>query len=297
MDERVTRSGLLAGVISISFAAVFVRLAHGPAPAVAALRLLFSTVVLLPWVLSSRRSREGLRSLDRGQLGLLALSGLFLAAHFLTWIASLSLTGVTSSIVFVNTSPLFVALYSACFGRERIPGAVWAGIAVAIAGGVVLGGQDVAAGGESWKGDLLAVAGAAAVAGYFVVGSRLRRSLPLLVYVFPVYATAAAALCVFAVAAGVPLTGLAGRTYLFTFLMAVVCQVAGHSLFNWALSRMHATLVATATLGEPVGTTLLAWLILHEAPGAVEAAGGAVILAGVFIVLKNGPRVSPLIRG
>lgn len=296
MNDRVTRSGLLIGVVSISFAAVFVRLARGPAPSVAALRLLFSAAVLVPWVVSSRRARAGLRALSADQLGLLVLSGLFLAAHFLTWIASLSLTGVTSSIVFVTTSPLFVALYSAAVGKERIPPAVWAGIAVACAGGIVLGGGDVAAGGESWKGDLLALTGAAAVAGYFIVGSRLRRSLPLVVYVFPVYATAAVALCAVAAASGSPLFGLSGRTYLYTLLMAVVCQVSGHSLFNWALSRMQATLVAAATLGEPIGTSLLAWLILEEAPGPFEAAGGIIILSGVFIVLRAGPALSGALR-
>ncbi|MDD3643011.1 MAG: DMT family transporter [Candidatus Krumholzibacteria bacterium] len=281
----------------MSFAAVFVRLAQGEAATVAALRLLFSTAVLLPWVLSSKRSLDGLRALGPRQLGLLALSGLFLALHFLTWIASLSLTNVTSSIVFVTTSPLFVALYSAIFGGERIAPPVWAGIAVTCAGGIILAGGGIASGGESWKGDLLAVTGAAAVAGYFILGSRLRRELPLIVYIFPVYATAAAALCAVAAALGNPLTGLDGRTYLYTFLMAVICQVSGHSLLNWALSRMQATLVATATLGEPVGTALLAWLVLREAPGLLDVAGGAVILGGVFIVLRNGPRVQPALRG
>lgn len=297
MDERMTRAAMLAGVVAISFAAVFVRLADGPAPAVAALRLLFSTAVLIPWVLGSARARRGLMSLGPRQIGLLSLSGVFLAAHFLSWIASLSLTGVTSSIVFVTTSPLFAAIFAVVFAGERIPRPVWAGIAVAVAGGAILGGGDIAAGGDAWKGDLLALGGAAAVAGYFIVGSRLRRSMPLVVYVFPVYAAAAVVLCAVAPVLGAPLTGLPARTYLYTLLMAVVCQVVGHSLFNWALGRVQATIVAAATLGEPIGTSLLAWSILGERPGMLAIAGGAIVLAGVYLVIRNGPRIAPRIRG
>lgn len=289
MNTRAEYPALLAGVVSISFAAVFIRLADAPAPAVAALRLLFSTALLAPYVLASKQTRAGIAALGRARLGLLALSGLFLAAHFLAWIASLSLTGITSSVVFVTTSPLFVALYSATAGRERIGSGVWTGLAIALAGGALLGGGNIAAGAGNWKGDLLALCGAVAVAGYFIVGSRLRRTLPLIVYVFPVYATAAVLLTALVPLFGASLTGLSARSYIYTFLMALLCQVGGHSLLNWALVRIQAAAVAAATLGEPVGAAFLAWLVLGEAPVTTEVAGGAVILLGIYIVLRKGP--------
>jgi drug/metabolite transporter (DMT)-like permease len=289
MRKAKTYSGLTLGVISISFAAIFVRLAEGPAPAVAAIRLLFAALILLPFVLASRGTRDSLLSLGGRDVWLLALAGLFLALHFLSWIASLSYTGITSSIVFVTTSPIFIELYSVAVRREKTSGRIWAGIGIAAAGSAVLAGGNIAAGGDSWKGDLLAVAGAAAVAGYFLVGSRLRPRLPLLAYIFPVYGTAAVILAAAALFLGPGVTGYPARLYFYCFLMALVCQVTGHSMFNWALRRLKTTIVATATLGEPVGTTLLAWMILGEVPAANELLGGAVILAGVFTVLASDP--------
>ncbi len=289
MKHEKEYGALTLGVVSISFAAVFIRLADGPVASVAALRLLFATIVLLPFVIFSRNTRNSIMKLPRGEKGLLVLAGLFLALHFLSWIASLSFTGITSSIVFVTTSPIFIEIYSVTVRREKTSAKVWIGIGLTVAGAVILGGGNIAAGGENWKGDLLAVAGAIAVASYFIVGSRLRPKLTLLAYIFPVYGTAALFLVLAASLLGAGLTGLPARTYFYCFLMALVCQVTGHSLFNWALRRMKTTLVAMATLGEPIGTTMIAWLILGELPVPTEILGGVVVLAGVFVVLTGDP--------
>lgn len=289
MKNEKTYGALTLGVISISFAAVFIRLADGPVASVGALRLLFATIVLSPFVIFSRNTRNSIIKLHRGEKGLLVLAGLFLALHFLSWIASLSFTGITSSIVFVTTSPIFIEIYSVTVRGEKTSAKVWIGIGLTVAGGVILGGGNIAAGGENWKGDLLAVAGAIAVAGYFIVGSSLRPKLPLLAYIFPVYGTAALFLVLAAPLLGAGLTGLPARTYFYCFLMALVCQVIGHSLFNWALRRMKTTLVVMATLGEPIGTTMIAWLILGELPVTTEILGGVVVLAGVFVVLTGDP--------
>jgi drug/metabolite transporter (DMT)-like permease len=289
MKHEKAYGALTLGVVSISFASVFIRLADGPVASVAAMRLLFATIVLLPFVIFSRNTRNSIMKLSRGEKGLLVLAGLFLALHFLSWIASLSFTGITSSIVFVTTSPIFIEIYSVTVRGEKTSSKIWIGIGLTVAGAVILGGGNIAAGGESWKGDLLAVAGAIAVASYFIVGSRLRPKLTLLAYIFPVYGTAALLLVLAASLLGAGLTGLPARTYFYCFLMALVCQVTGHSLFNWALRRMKTTLVAMATLGEPIGTTMIAWLILGELPVPTEILGGVVVLAGVFVVLTGDP--------
>ncbi len=289
MSERRTYAVLIAGIVSISFAAVFVRLADAPPAATAALRLLFASVILAPVALSSGRTRDEIRSLSLREAGLLALSGLFLALHFLSWIWSLSLTGVTSSIVFVTTSPVFIALYSVTAGGERVSGTMWTGMATALAGGLVMGGGDLAGGAGGIRGDALALAGAASVAGYFIVGGALRKRLSLLGYIFPVYSTAALILCAAAPLLGASIQGLEPKSYFYILLMAIVCQVSGHTIFNWALSRMKASAVAMATLGEPAGTTILAWVIIGESPGILQAAGGALVLAGVYVVMRFNP--------
>jgi drug/metabolite transporter (DMT)-like permease len=282
-----------AGIVAISFGAIFVRLAGAPAPLVASLRMIFASLVLLPMALFSRPLRAELSRVAPKDTGLLALAGLFLALHFMLWISSLSFTGVTSSVVFVNTNPLFVALYAIVVFRERVARTFWYGLGLAFIGGLIIGGKDLLGGGARWQGDLLALGGAAAVAGYFLVGSRLRKRLTLLAYVFPVYSAAAVLLLAAALVARVPFTGYAWPTYLYCFLLALVCQIIGHSLFNYALKHLHATVVTIAVIGEPVGASLLAMLILREMPGPAEIIGGASILCGIGLVLYYSPGVVP----
>jgi drug/metabolite transporter (DMT)-like permease len=285
IDAVKSYNALVGGIVSISFGAIFVRLAHAPAPTVAALRMVFASLILAPFVLASSRAKRELAHLPRRDAVLLALAGFFLALHFILWVSSLSFTGVTSSVVFVTTNPLFVALYSMFFLRERVSRVFWLGLGLAILGGVIIGGSDAASGGSRWKGDLLALAGAAAIAGYFLVGSALRRRLTLIGYVFPVYSCAAVILLAAALASGASLAGQRRESYLYCFLMALVCQIFGHSLFNWALKHLAATVVTISVLGEPVGASILALIILREAPGVSAIVGGFSILLGIFLVL------------
>ncbi len=281
-----------SGIAAVSFGSIFARLAQAPAPAVAALRMVFSSLILLPFVLASAETRAELARVSRGDLRLLALSGLFLALHFFLWISSLSFTGVTSSVVFVTTNPLWVALYAIVFMKRRISRAFWLGLGVSILGGAIIGGRDALAGGPRWQGDILALGGAVAIAGYFIVGSKLRGRLSLLAYVFPVYACAAIFLWIAAFASGASLTGHGWESYLACFAMALVCQLIGHSLFNWALKHLEAMVVTVAVLGEPVGASILALVILRERAVSVEIIGGTAILAGILIVLHFSPEAS-----
>jgi len=295
VQARIMKSynALGAGILAISFGAIFVRLADAPAPLVASLRMVFASLMLLPFVFSSRQLRGELSRLSRRDVALLLLSGVCLALHFILWISSLSFTGVTSSVVFVTTNPLFVALYTILVLRERVARTFWFGLGLAILGGVIIGGSDVLGGGVRWKGDLLALGGAAAIAGYFLVGSRLRKRLSLLGYVFPVYSCAAVVLLGAAFASHAPFAALGWRSCLYCFLLAFVCQILGHSLFNYALKHLAATVVTIAVLGEPVGASLLALVILRETPALTEMLGGASILFGIFLVLYFSPETVP----
>ncbi|MCX5752302.1 MAG: DMT family transporter [Candidatus Krumholzibacteria bacterium] len=283
-----------SGIIAISFGSILARLAEAPAPAIGALRMAFSSLILLPFVLTSAGTRAELARISRGDLRLLALSGLFLALHFFLWISSLSFTGVTSSVVFVTTNPLWVALYLVIFRKKRISRVFWLGLGISILGGAIIAGRDVFAGGPRWKGDLLALGGAVAIAGYFLVGSGLRGRISLIAYVFPVYTCAAVLLSIAAMASGAPLGGYGWESYGACAIMALVCQILGHSLFNWALRYLEATVVAIAALGEPVGASILALLILGERAVSTEIIGGAAILAGIFYVLRFSPEAAEM---
>jgi drug/metabolite transporter (DMT)-like permease len=291
-DHVKSYNALGAGIVAVSFGAIFTRLAHAPAPMVAALRMIFSSLILMPFVLGSPRARRDLAGLSRRDLALLAVSGSFLALHFILWISSLSFTGVTSSVVFVTTSPLWVALFTIVFLKGTISRIFWFGLGLAIIGGGIIGGADALGGGGRWKGDLLACGGAVAIAGYFLVGSRLRKRVSIIGYVFPVYSFAAVVLFVAALASKTPLAGYGWESYLYCACMALVCQILGHTLFNWALKHLAATVVTIAVLGEPVGASMLALAILREVPAFTDMLGGILILAGIFLVLYFSPESS-----
>ena len=214
-------------------------------------------------------------------------SALCLAFHFAFWIASLSHTSVASSVVIVTANPILVAIAAHVLLRESLTRSTAAGIGLGLAGGVVIALGDWDLGDRRLYGDGLALLGAVAVAGYYIIGRDLRREMPVLAYVAPVYGLAAAVLLATAGATGVALSGFSGETYVYLALLALVPQLLGHSSLNWALGHLPATLVAVAVMAEPVGATLLAWAVLDETPPVTAVAGGALILVGVYLALRS----------
>lgn len=278
---------LALGVVAISCAAVLVRLAEAPPLAVAAFRMLAASALLLP--IGLLRAAGEMRKLLQGQWRLLALAGVLLALHFALWISSLSHTSVASSVVLVTTTPLFVALASWALFRERLRGATFAGIAISLVGALFIGYAGLERGGAALSGNLLALAAAIAMAGYLLVGRRLRRSAGLLAYSSVVFTVAALVLLCAVIISGTPFTGYSGSTYIAMLALALVPQLVGHMSLNWALRFLPATMVTVAVLGEPVGASLLAWAALGEPPTVLEAAGGVLMMAGIaFAFLRGG---------
>lgn len=304
--------GLGLGLLAVSTASLFIRYAQAdgaPSLVIAAWRLSLATLVLLPWV--AGRHRAELRRLTAGEWSLVAASGIFLGLHFGTWISSLAYTSVANSVVFVSTAPLFVALIAAGLLRERLNRWVVLGLAVALAGSLVVGVSDAGPAltdfgrGEGFLGDLLALAGAVTVAIYLVIGRSVRGRLSLPVYIFLTYGGAALTLLagVGLLGAGDPAFGpaafpaalaaglqgwLSGRPAgaggwaLWVLLLALVPQLIGHSAYNWALRYLPATFVSVTVLGEPLGSILLAALLLNETPSPLKLLGAGLILAGIL---------------
>ncbi len=273
--------GLAIGIVAVSFASIFIRLAEAPSLVIAASRLTIASLILAPAVLI--KSKDELRALTKADLGLALLSGLFLGLHFATWISSLEYTSVASSVVFVSTSPMFVGLASHFLLKERVSRQMFVGIAVSVLGGMIVGYGDFGLGTRELFGDLLAIVGAVAVSGYLLVGRKLRRHLSLLSYIFLVYATAAVFLIAICLVAGHTFSGYSRQTYLLFILLAAVPQIIGHSSYNWALKYLPATFVGVATLGEPIGSTILAYFILTETPTLAKISGGVLTLAGIYV--------------
>jgi len=273
----------------VSTAAILVRLADAPALVVAFWRLAFAVAILAPAGLVL--ARRDLLGLDRRTLAGLALVGVVLAVHFAAWIQSLYLTSVASSVFLVTLHPVVVGLASTRLYGEGLPASGWVGVLVALAGGGLIALTDAGAPGtDPILGDALALVGALAAAAYFLAGRGYRRRLGLLAYVVPVYASCAATLLVLALAfpppASGPLFGWGLGDWMVFAALAIVPMILGHTVINWALKFVTAPVVATSILGEPVGSTLLAFFVLNETPTAGVLAGGALVLLGIWLVTR-----------
>jgi drug/metabolite transporter (DMT)-like permease len=275
------------GIVAVSFASILIRFAQGagmPSISIAAWRLIFASAILLPYAWISRR--DEIRSLSGREWVLLVASGVFLGLHFATWIASLGYTSVASSVVLVSMGPVFVGLGSWLFLRER-PGAfLVAGIILAAAGSVVIGWGDLGQGRIQLVGDVLALAGAVFVAGYLMIGYRVRARRSLTTYIALVYAVAMVTVVIIVLVTQQPMFGYSLDAYGWVLALALGPQIVGHSTLNWALRYLSATFVAILTLAEPVGSGILAYVLLGEAITWSTAIGGAVVLAGIYIASR-----------
>jgi len=272
---------LALGVFTVSWAAIFIRIAAAPALVMGASRLALASLILTP--LALWKDGAELLHLSWQDLRLAIGAGVFLGLHFATWISSLAYTSVASSVVLVTTTPLFVGLAVRFLLKEYVPSRMFVGIALATLGGAVIGWGDFRASGLALWGDFLAIVGAIMASTYFLIGRDLRRRVSLLAYVTPTYWVAALVLSIAVLVGGQDLLGYPTRTYWMFLLLAVGPQLIGHSSLNWALRYLSPTFVTAAILGEPVGSTVLAYLVLREIPSALEILGGTVILAGIYI--------------
>jgi drug/metabolite transporter (DMT)-like permease len=273
------------GVISVSFAAIFIRLADAPPLVIATYRLSLASLIL--WPLTLTYYRLELRRLTRQDILLAFLSGMFLAFHFWSWISSLSYTSIATSVILVTVSPLFVAVASYLFFKERVSWRVTIGIIVCFTGTVLIGYGNWSIDTSSFLGGALALLGALTVAGYLLIGRRLRQTMGVLVYVSITCGSAALILLVASLISRYPLFGYSVDTYLMLILLAVVPQLLGHLSLNWSLRFVSATLVTIAVLGEPIGANLLAYAILDEVPKVFEITGSFFILVGIYIAFRK----------
>ncbi len=284
---------LTCGILAVSTASILIRLALDdgvPPLVIAAYRLTLAALILTPIVIRSRRAE--LQRLTRRDWQWALLSGFFLALHFAAWISSLDYTTVTSSVVLVSTGPIWVALASWLIWREELTRPVVMGLIIAVLGGMLVGFSDsggLGLGGSQLWGDFLALAGAWFVAGYLLIGRQLRKRMSLLAYIYIVYGTAALWLIGLAVLSGASFTQLPNgqpypaSAYASMLLLAILPQLVGHSSYNYALRFLPPTYVAIVSLAEPIGSAILAFLLLREVPLPLTILGAIVILIGIGI--------------
>jgi len=285
---------LAVGLLAISFGAILARFgqSHGlPSLTIATLRLGLAALLITPLALLQSRSR--LRGLDRQQGLLTAGAGFFLALHFATWITSLEYTSVASSTALVTTNLLWIGIASFVLFGDRPSRLMVVGIVLSLSGSLLIFWSDRQTsppGSNPVLGNCLAVAGSWCFSTYLLIGRRLRASLPLPTYVWLAYGSAALFLFLACQVSGTALTGYSAAAYLVALGMAIGPQLLGHTAYNWSLRHVSPTLIAVVTLGEPVGSAVLAWILFAESFAPLQGTGFALLLVGIYLAARGETR-------
>jgi len=280
---------LVVGVVAISFAAIFFKKSQPTNPLVAsAIRLLFAATLLSPWVI--RGWRRG--TFDGVQVRHAAGGGLAYSVHFGAWVASLGMTSVTASVTAVTASPLLLALVGLVTGKDAPTRRLWVSLGLAVAGLTVVAVHDAGGSEGALLGDALALLGAAAMAMYLLIGRRLGSQLDVMAYTGVATFVGGTTLTVACLVGGIPLEASSDEAVFYLALAALVPQLIGHTSLTWALRHTTPARVGTATLGEPVGSTLLAWLWLGESVALTVVVGCVITLGAVALALSGPPSSS-----
>lgn len=285
LPRSVAYAALALGVVGVSTGSILARVADAHPFVISAYRLGLATLILLPFAL--RQGRSELRALSWRDGAQAFISGVFLAVHFATWIASLDHTSVANSVLLVSMSPLWVALLGPLVCRDRVGWHVFLCIVVALGGSAVIAVGDAGAEGSAVRGDVLALVGSVGGAGYLLIGRNLRRRLSLLTYAVLCYGSAATVLVLLAVGLRLPLFGFGGKTIAALVAMALLSQGLGHTSFNWALKWLRPHIVAAAFLGEPIGASILAYLVFGEVLTVTTGIGGFLVLFALYLLVAG----------
>lgn len=272
-------------LLAVSGGAIFARLADAPPLAIAAWRVGLALLVVLPLAAGEMAGVSGMLRARACAAG----AGILLAVHFAAWIASLEYTSVARSVLFVCTAPIWVAVIEFLAGRGIPARATLLSLVLAIGGAAVVSGGG-RGGADALRGDLLALVGGVAMAGYFLLSRAAQASLPFRAYLGIAYGVAAAVLWLAVFIADVPASGFDTRTWWALGGMAVVSQLIGHSGYNWSLRHLSPLFVAVVSVGEPVLASMLAWWILGEPLEARTGAGGILVLAAIGLATLGARR-------
>lgn len=280
-------SVLATGVGAASVSAILIRYADDASGiAISFWRSLGGTLLLLPFAI------RGLKRMEVRDYLLPMVAGAFLAIHFATWITSVNMTTVASSVLLVSTTPIFVAIAARWIFNEQLGVPGWSGIALALLGTALVAGLDF--GGSSLDGNVLALIGGITVAGYGLAGQVSRQKLGILEYAVVTYGTSAIVILIIGLPTGIELTGYDRTTWLAIVGSILGPQLLGHTFINFALRAIDATRVSVTIMAEPIIAIALAYLLFDETPTWLAYPGGLAILAGIYLV-TSARREAPLI--
>jgi len=292
--NRKAEAGLFISIISVSTAAIIIRsVSESISPlTISFYRLFFTVLFLLPFFIVFRKYREELFNLDKKTILLLVLIGIIISFHFATWVTSLDYTSVASSVILVTAHPILVAPVAYYFLKEKLSLFNIIGILISLFGVIILVYGNYEFGVQSINtlfGNILAILGGIFAGLYILGGRQLRKKVSVIPYAFIVYLTSTIILFFMCILSNSKIIGLPIRDYELFILMAFIAGILGHTLYNWSLKFIKASLASVALLGEPLGSTIFAFLVpwINEIPSKYTFIGGAIILFGIYLTSKK----------
>ena len=274
---------VLLGVAGVSLSALLVRWSTAPSLILALYRMVFAAALMTPAALRG----GSLSGLTRRELLLSLLSGAFLGLHFACYFEALNRTSIASAVVLVDTEVLFVALASALILKKKLSPRAWLAVLTAFGGGALVALADRSGGTGALTGYLIALAGAACVSVYTMLGAVCRERLSTTAYTYLVYLSASGTLLGIALVTGTPLLGYGPVNLLTGLGLAVFCTLLGHSVFSWGLKYLPPAFISTVKLLEPVFSALYGLFLFAERPGGLVILGGALILLGIGLYSQH----------
>ena len=277
---------LLISVISVSFASVFILSCKAPPITIAFYRLLFTSLLLLPFIVM-KRTREHLSRISPSMLIRIFGVGVILAAHFALWISSLYKTSVASSVILVTSHPILVAPVSHYVFREKLTIHQVVGILLSLTGVFILVTGNYGLNNTTIEGNVLAILGGVMAGVYILAGRKIRKSIDAIPYAFLIYSMAALVLFFLTLFSSSPFI-IREKDYGIIFMMAIVSGIFGHTLYNWVLKYVPAYMVSVSFLGEPLASSFLAFIIpwINQVPSYYTIFGGFLTMAGIYMTAR-----------
>jgi drug/metabolite transporter (DMT)-like permease len=275
---------LVIGISALSLSAMFVRWAEAPGPVTGFYRLLISTILFTPLFI---RQQKLLEPIENKYLIFPLFAGIFTAFDFAFWNSSLKFTTAANATLLGNTSPLWVALFALFIFREKLRGSFWIGLVIALTGAALVMGSDFLRHPTIGIGDLMACAAAIFYASYQLITQRGRKHIDPFRYIWLVGISATIGMFIMNLVLGNSFMGYPVQTWIIFFVTAVVSQMIGYLAISYALGHLPASVVSPTLIGQPILTAILAIPMLGEIPNPIQWIGGAIALAGIYMVNQS----------
>ena len=280
---------IIIGVISISLSAIFVKLAEAESGVLAFYRMLFSVLIMSP--LFFLKYKHELKSLNKKDWVFTSVAGIFLAFHFILWFESLNYTSVASSTVLVTLQPIFALAGTYLFFKEKVSIKAISATVVAISGSVLIAWGDFRVSGDAFYGDVLALIACALITGYFLFGQEVRKRLSLITYTMVVYSVSTIVLFLYVLVVDQSFGPYDSDEWVLFLLLAIVPNLLGHNLFNWAIKYVSTNIISISILFEPIGATILAFIIFGEYLTYTQVLGGIVVIVGITTFVIDSKKI------